>query len=254
VEGNRLRLTLKDLDEDGEEGSEYERVFKIKLGRTSMDLYDPSDGKHVVQLVRYKDTPDIGGKGGAKKEAAAADLKVGAAGEADKAADDRLASVDFAPKDNAFRLRHPPGWETQTGSRPDNTWSWGKFTKGNAQIHVIADVAGSLMAGANNTNHEEGSEFAPVHNAHMLGKRSASDEYSDYNEGKPELFKGSGLGEGRIAAFSASTGGLLGSKVRGYRATLLTNDRRITVLCHCPVAELGKLKPTFLAVCRSLSH
>ena len=35
---------------------------------------------------------------------------------------------------------------------------------------------------------------------------------------------------------------------------LLTNDRRVTVLCHCPVAELGKLKPTFLAVCRSLSR
>jgi hypothetical protein len=70
----------------------------------------------------------------------------------------------------------------------------------------------------------------------------------------PTLFKGSRLGEGRLATFTASGGGLFGSKLRGYRVTLLTNDRRVTVLCHAPVAEFPKLKPTFLAVCRSLAR
>jgi hypothetical protein len=35
--------------------------------------------------------------------------------------------------------------------------------------------------------------------------------------------------------------------------TLLTNNRRVTVLWHCPEAEFETLKPTFLAVCRSVS-
>jgi len=256
VKGDRLKLKLKDKDEDGkeeEEGEPYEREFKISLGRTSLDLYEPSSGKHLVQLIRYSEKPTAGG-GAASKEAAGANLTVGNIGEGDKDADLALASVEFAPKDGAFHLRYPKGWETETGSRPDNTWSWAKFTKGSAQIHVIADIAGSLMTGNANAEHEEGSELAPVHRAHELYKKHAAEEYSDYQEGKPTLFKGAGLGEGRIAAFSASTGGILGSKVRGYRVTLLTNDRRVTVLCHCPVAELGKLKPTFLAVCRSLSR
>ncbi len=48
--------------------------------------------------------------------------------------------------------------------------------------------------------------------------------------------------------------GLFGSKLRGYHVTLLTRDRRVTILCHCPEKEFAKLKPTFLAVCRSLSR
>jgi hypothetical protein len=66
-------------------------------------------------------------------------------------------------------------------------------------------------------------------------------------------FKGGALGEGRIATFTAS-GGLFGSRLRDYRVTLLTNDRGVSILCHCPEGEFAKLKPTFLAVCRSLSR
>ena len=95
--------------------------------------------------------------------------------------------------------------------------------------------------------------MAPVHRAHELYKRTASEEYSDYKEGKPALFKGSQLGEGRIAAFTAS-GGFLGGKIRGYRVTLLTNNRRISVLCECPSGDFAKMKPTFLAVCRSIGR
>ena len=39
---------------------------------------------------------------------------------------------------------------------------------------------------------------------------------------------------------------------QGYRVTLLTNNRRVTVLCDAPQKEFAALKPTFLAVCRSV--
>jgi hypothetical protein len=259
VKGDRLTLTLKevsheegdDKDEEGQLGLTSERVYKIALGHATLDLYDPSSGKRVVQLLRFREKPVVGGDA---PKTAPKDLAEGAVAKVDQAADDRLVSVDFSPKDGAFKLRYPPGWETETGSRPDNTYSWATFTHESAKIQVLADIQGSLISGPSNADHEEGSELSPVHTAHATYEKTAAKEYSDYKESQPTLFKGSRLGEGRIAAFSASTGGLLGSKVQGYRVTLLTNDRRISVLCECPPGDFAKFKPTFLALCRSISR
>ena len=248
VKGDLLTLTFK-----GEEGEPSQRQYKISLGRATLDLYDPSSGKKLVQLIRFREPASVGGK--AKVPEPPKDLAGGDVNQADKAADDRLAKATFSPKDGAFKIRPPKGWETETGSRPDNLYSWARFTHDSAKIQVFADATGSLMSGSNvGQNYPEGSELAPVHNAHMLYKKTISEEYSDYNESAPTLFKGAGLGEGRIAAFTASTGGLFGSKVRGYRVTLLTNDRRITVLCECPPGDFAGLKPLFLAVARSASY
>ncbi len=243
-QGDRLKLMLKD-----EEGETSEVQYKTSLGGATLDLYDPESGKKVVQLIRFRQKPAVAG--GAAPPAAPKDL---AGGAVDKADDERLASVSFSPKDGAFKVRHPAGWEPETGSRPDNTYSWARFTKGSAKIQVFADIAGSLMAGGGNQQHEEGSELAPVHRAHELYQKTVAKEYSDYKEGAPVLFKGSGLGEGRAASFTAAGGGLFGGKTRGLRVTLLTNDRRITVLCECPEGDFEKFKPTFLAVCRSVSR
>jgi predicted flap endonuclease-1-like 5' DNA nuclease len=254
VKGDRLKLNLKDeKDEGGEEGAASAREYKISLGRATLDLSDPESGKKVVQLIRFREEPAIGKAAPPPK--APSDVALTDPDKVDKAADDRLASVELSPKDNAFKLRHPAGWEPETGSRPDNTYSWASFTKGSAKIQVFADIAGSLISGSpSGQQYEEGSELAPVHNAHVLYQKTISEEFSDYKESKPTLFKGSRLGEGRLATFTASTGGIFGSKVRGYRVTHLTNDRRVTVLCQAPEGEFAKLKPTFLAVCRSLSR
>ena len=261
VKGNRLVLTLKDekdekdKDEEGESNEPFERQYKFALGRSTLDLFDPASGKKMVQLLRFREPPVVGGGSKAPAAPAPVDLAAANAGKVDEAEDARLASVELLPKDGAFKVRHPAGWTPDTGSRPDNTYSWASFTKGSAKIQVYADITGSLMSGSDSAGqHEEGSELAPVHRAHELYKKTASEEYSDYNESKPSLFKGSKLGEGRIAAFTASGGGLFGSKIRGYRVTLLTNDRRVSILCHCPEADFKKLSPTFLAVCRSLSR
>jgi predicted DNA-binding WGR domain protein len=245
LQGDLLKLSLKD-----EEGNTDEVKYKVSLGRATLDLFDPESGKKAVQLVRFRDKPSVGG--GAAPPSTPKDLADGAA---DKGADEKLASVSFSPKDGAFRLRYPGGWEAETGSRPDNTYSWARFTKGSAKIQVYADVAGSLMSGPGQAqNLPEGSELAPVHNAHELYQKTVAKEYSDFKESAPALFKGSALGEGRVATFTASGGGLFGSKLQGYRVTLLSNDRRITVLCEAPSSEFESLKPTFLAVCRSVSR
>jgi hypothetical protein len=242
---DRLKLSLRD-----EDGAEMEKEYKAVLGRVTLDLKDPQTGELAVQLLRQRDEPVIGAK------SAPAPAAPSGIGEADAEADAALASVDFSAKDSAFRLRYPEGWEHDTGSRPDNTYSWVRLTKGSATIEVNADIQGSLMSGSdvNRQPQEEGSETAPVHVAHEHYKKTAAEAFGDYSESKPAVFKGARLGEGRISQFTASGGGLFGSKVRGYHVTLLTNDRRISILCHCPEKEFAGLRTTFLAVCRSLAR
>jgi hypothetical protein len=248
LKGNRLKLSFKD-----DEGASSETQYKIALGRSTLDLLDPETGKLTVQLIRFRDTPKAGGKPEAPPaptEFAASDTD-----QIDKTADERIAAVEFSPTDSAFKLHYPQGWESDTGSRPDNTYSWATISHDSAKIRIIADIKGSLMSGSDSSReHEEGSEFAPVHLAHELYKKTAAEDYGDFNESKPAVFKGSQMGEGRISVFTAAAEGLFGSKLRGYHVTLLTRDRRVTILCHCPEKEFAKLKPTFLAVCRSLSR
>jgi hypothetical protein len=248
VKGNRLKLALKD-----EDGDAHDREYKIKLGRATLDLIDPESGKLVVQLIRLQGTPGAGDK--AKADAkATAELVDKDASKVDAAADQKIAAVEFSAKDGAFKLRHPQGWQTDTGARPDNTYSYVILTQGSAKLQVYADIQGSLMSGSDSAGQfEEGSELAPVHRAHELYKRTAAEELSVYQEGKPDVFKGSGLGEGRISLFKAS-GGLFSSNLKGYHVTLLTKDRRLSILAYCPEKEFEKLKPTFLAVCRSIGH
>jgi hypothetical protein len=253
MKGGRLVLHLKD-----KEGGASDVAFKATLGRGSLDLFDVESGKKVVQLLRTFEKPVIGA--GPSAPAAPTDLAApgpapDAGAPANAAADAELASVDYSAKDGAFRLKAPPGWELKDGARPDNTYSWVRFERGSARIEVRADVTGSLMTGAPADGQaEEGSEFAPVHNAHELYKKTASEGYSDYRESEPTLFRNPAAGEGRISAFTAAGGGLFGSKLQGYRLTFLTNNRRLTLLCDAPQKEFAALKPTFLAVGRSVGR
>jgi hypothetical protein len=254
LKGDRLKVELKD-----EEGNPSAHEYRIVLGKATLDLKEPESGKLVVQLIRFREPPIVGQQKAKRPEAppdvGAGDLAGGGADKPDAAADAALVSQPFSPKDGAFKVKPPQGWESDTGSRPDNTYSWAKFTKDSATIQVYADIAGSLMSGAEVVReHEEGSESAPVHVAHELYKKNAEDEFSDFVDSKPAVFKGSGLGEGRISIFTASTGGLFGSKIRGYHTTLMSRDRRVTVLCYAPEKEFPTLKPTFLAVCRSFGR
>ena len=157
LKGNRLKLSFKDDD-----GETTETQYKIALGRSTLDLLDPETGKLVVQLIRFREKPVVGGKPEAPP--APTELAAGDTDQIDKAADERIAAVEFSPKDSAFKLRYPQGWEPDTGSRPDNTYSWATVSHDSAKIRIIADIKGSLMSGSDSSRqHEEGSELAPVH-------------------------------------------------------------------------------------------
>ncbi len=75
------------------------------------------------------------------------------------------------------------------------------------------------------------------------GVRHMKEEFSSYTEREPTVFQSKGLGEGRKGIWIADQS--LGGKIYGYRATLLTGDRRITVLTFCPAPNWQTLKPAF---------
>jgi hypothetical protein len=163
------------------------------------------------------------------------------------------AFVVYKSPDGRFTCDYPKGWEASgSGDKQDAPYSWAKFTKGNAEIKVEADFAGSLFgdmakaAGAAMGGDAE----APAARVHPLGMQHMKEEYNHYEERQPKAFTSKGIGEGRRSVFTADQ--TLGGKIFGYRATLLSGDRRITVVCTCPATNWQALKAGFERVIESL--
>jgi len=64
VQGDRLKLYLKDDD-----GDSSEREFKIALRRVTLELFDPETGKLLVQLIRFREKPVVPGQAAPPKGA-----------------------------------------------------------------------------------------------------------------------------------------------------------------------------------------
>ena len=63
LKGSRLKLSLKGRDEEGKlEDTPTETEYKISLGSATLELVDPATNKLVVQLIRFREPPAIGGK------------------------------------------------------------------------------------------------------------------------------------------------------------------------------------------------
>jgi hypothetical protein len=149
----------------------------------------------------------------------------------------------FVVKDAAFACDAPKGWELKTGSRPDNTYSWVKFTKGSTEVRIDADVTGSLLADISKSFGGDDPDNPPVAALHEMKIDQLAEDLGNYKEQPAEPFQSTHLGEGRKGEFTAD--GNMGSKQRGYHATLLSNNRRLTIICRCPSGEWKKLAPSF---------
>jgi len=163
------------------------------------------------------------------------------------------AFVPYNSPDGRFACDYPKGWEaTGSGDKTDAPYSWAKFSMGNAEIKVDADFAGSLFGDIAKASGSMGggNAEAPTAKVHPLGVRHMKEEYSNYQEREAKAFQSKGIGEGRRSIFIADQ--TLGGKIFGYRATLLTGDRRITVVCSCPATNWKALKPAFEKVIESL--
>jgi hypothetical protein len=239
VQGDRLKLNFVD-----EEGDSDAIEYKIQLSSVTLTLLEPETGKTVVELIRQREMDSVPGAGGQGSPKGGDKLPAGA----DPPLDPTLVTEDFRSKDGAFACRYPVDWEPESGSRPDNTYSWAEFTRGSNTLRIDADVTGSLVADIEKSfgGGGEGDE-SPVASVHQMNERKVAEGFTDYEEGPSRSLTNPSLGEGRIAEFTAESSGLFSTKLHGYRATLLGQNRRITILCSAPEKQWEKLKPTFFA-------
>lgn len=160
----------------------------------------------------------------------------------------------YTAKDGAFSCLAPSGWEKEEGARADNMYSWVRFTKGSAKIQVRADVGGSLVSDIAKAGQQgdEGEDRAlkAVHDDERH-KKMVAEDYSDYKE-KPSKKIKTAMGEGRQSEFIASGG--IGSTLRGTRSTVLTNQRRIEIICECAESNYKTLRPAFSKVIASVKY
>jgi hypothetical protein len=160
---------------------------------------------------------------------------------------------EFSSKDGAFTCKYPAGWEVEGGGGTRGEYSQTKFIKGPAEIRIEADLAGSLMAGPSQADDAPyGSDMKPVARVHEMKQKSMKDEFNDYKERDPKPFMSKGTGEGRKSIFTAA--GSFGGKIYGYRATLLTNDKRLTIVCQCPARDWRTLRKAFDTVIASIGR
>lgn len=159
----------------------------------------------------------------------------------------------YEAKDGSFSAPYPDGWEVDGGSRPDNTYGWAQFKQGPAKIRITADVTGSLIGdissgGMGGMVGDEAPEEQPVAVVHEMGRDKYAEDFSDYKEGDPQVVTAK-VGDGRVARFSAS-----GGKVLGYRATFLTQNRRLTVMCSAPRSQWANLDQAFEHVIKGVGR
>jgi len=167
------------------------------------------------------------------------------------------APTAFVPYDSAdgrFSCDYPKGWEVEKGAgKQEAMFSYAKFRMGGAEIRVEADFAGSLFGDMAKAGGAIGGDAEPpaarVH-VNPIRMKQMKEEFSNYQEREAKGFQSKGMGEGRRSMFTADQ--TFGGKIFGYRATMLTGDRRITVVATCPAGNWQTLKPAFEKVISSL--
>jgi hypothetical protein len=165
--------------------------------------------------------------------------------------------------DGTFVIQYPEGWEAQGGGKQGVQWA--EFSYGSARIRIDVSTTSSLIgdiAGSTNTllglneplsdvDPELMEEMAPVAQAHEFYQKAYPVELSAYKEQEPVAYHAP-LGDCRKSEFTARSGAA--RKLRGYRATAMTRDKGVHILCQCTDANWKTLQPAFDRVLASIAY
>ncbi|HEX5323475.1 MAG TPA: hypothetical protein VFW40_06795 [Capsulimonadaceae bacterium] len=160
----------------------------------------------------------------------------------------------YTAMDNSFTCDQPQGWVTQSGASGGIN-SGVLFQRNSAKIDITTDLAGSLMGDITKAQNAQLGDMAPgmtgdlkspVEKLHEQGAAGMKEKLSNYQELPYKKFD-SGTGEACSSEYTGN-GGLLVGKVHGYRVTMLSSERRVTIICQCPESSWEALKPTFRRV------
>jgi FHA domain len=132
-----------------------------------------------------------------------------------------------------------------------------RFTDGRLSIEICEKLTGSgiretavaMRQKAESARHDQ--SLAELIHEHQ--RQQSSDKFKSFSEDpRSRGIKTKGYGECQISDFTA-TEGILGTEVRGCRATVLNPLRQFTVICKCPPAIFPDAKPVFEKVISTLN-
>jgi len=158
--------------------------------------------------------------------------------------------ADWNATDGTFRIDYPEGWDADGGGR--HGVQWATFKKGSALIDVSVSFGESVMGdilGAGGSGEatiigdpsEADEGVPPVAIIHSEKQREFARDYGDYVEQEAIQILPP-LGEGRKSEFTGTKGF---SKVHGYRTSILSSKRGITIICQCAETDWAALQPAF---------
>jgi len=170
--------------------------------------------------------------------------------------------VAYTAKDQTFKCQAPKDWDREDSGTGGALMASAIFRKGNAKVDITSDLIGSLMGDIIESGDRQMSGMLPggmapqarpaVEKLHLQEKAGMKSRIKGYEETEMRAFT-SPLGEARVSEFTGEKPGFPAPvKVRGYRTTILGNERRVTVLCECPEPDWSRLKPAFNRVIGSL--
>lgn len=163
------------------------------------------------------------------------------------------APVSYTPYnaiDNSFSCDQPGGTEWtmhETGATSGNLATV-TFQSGHVRVRVVSDATGSIMgdiATAGNANLPPEQQVPAVQKLHMHDVAVLANDLPGYKEGDAQPFQ-SQFGDSRVSEWTAD------GSLHGYRVTMLTHEREITVICICPERNWAVLKPAFLQIINSI--
>ncbi len=150
----------------------------------------------------------------------------------------------YSSSEGEFACEYPEGWEAKGGGKHGRLWA--KFASGSALIHIKSSIIGNLMSDAQRSASSDsgGIGFEPVDGLHHGLMAEAKDEYADYADepGSPKVLNCK-LGAARTSEFTSNTS--FGSKIHGYRTTVIAHDLGLIIFCTCPEDQWQALKPAF---------
>jgi DNA-directed RNA polymerase subunit RPC12/RpoP len=164
--------------------------------------------------------------------------------------------VDFAHQNLELSAEIPKGWEQDYGGGSGGVPIFAKFKSGKVSIEVRESRAGGAMGAAQLAMQQQGGEAdatQAVESIHESQRTAIAANFNAYKEdAEPRPIKTRGFGTGMVSDFDADQGMFAGGRVKGCRATVLSQLHQFNVICKCPAGMFDDLRPVFEKIIASL--
>lgn len=183
------------------------------------------------------------------------------------------AFVPYTAADKSFMCEAPAGWHAEGIGAEGGQGSRTIISQGDAVITLRSNASASTMAdmmNATNAQQQQAREDlqnmpggppagmpAPpppvpaVQQLHKMNRESLAAKYEDFTETATHPFQGR-LGDARLNEWTGA--GDMGARMHGYRVTMLTQDKMVTLVCRCRETDWKALQPAFVRIIHSVDR